>query len=62
MQLVKRKYIAPDIIEQPIDNEISLIMMTWNPGDGKPPTSPGIVKKTNSGNIIKLNPFNTNPF
>ncbi len=36
-----KKYIKPKIEKITIDNSISLVMMSWNPGDGKPPWVPG---------------------
>lgn len=34
-------YIKPLITKITIDNTISLVMMSWQPGDGKPPKPPG---------------------
>ena len=38
---MKRPYIKPNVTRIVIDNTISLVMMSWNPGDGKPPKPPG---------------------
>lgn len=48
-----RKYIKPKIERVILDNSISLVMMSWKPGDGKPPSPPG--RPFNS-------PFNDRPF
>lgn len=37
---MKRKYKKPVVERIPLDNTISLVMMTWQPGDGKPPHPP----------------------
>jgi hypothetical protein len=37
---IKKKYIKPKVIKIRLDNTISLVMMTWHPGDGKPPHPP----------------------
>jgi len=36
-----KDYIKPEITRIELDNTISLVMMSWQPGDGKPPTPPG---------------------
>ena len=36
-----KKYEKPELTRIQLDNSISLVMMTWNPGDGKPPSPPG---------------------
>jgi len=36
-----KKYLKPQISKIILDKTISLVMMTWNPGDGKPPYPPG---------------------
>jgi len=36
-----KKYIKPEITRIELDNTISLVMMSWHPGDGKPPEPPG---------------------
>jgi len=36
-----RVYIRPEVNRVELDNSISLVMMTWSPGDGKPPSPPG---------------------
>jgi hypothetical protein len=36
-----KKYITPKITRIALDNTISLVMMSWQPGDGKPPYPPG---------------------
>jgi len=38
---MKRKYQKPEISRIELDNSISLVMMSWKPGDGKPPYPPG---------------------
>lgn len=38
---IKKKYVKPKITRIEIDNTISLVMMSWHPGDGKPPHPPG---------------------
>ena len=40
-QIMKKKYIKPEISRIVLDNSISLVMMSWQPGDGKPPYPPG---------------------
>jgi hypothetical protein len=37
---MKRTYQKPKIIRIELDNSISLVMMSWQPGDGKPPHPP----------------------
>ena len=39
--MIKKKYIKPEITRIELDNSISLVMMSWHPGDGKPPEPPG---------------------
>jgi len=36
-----KEYIKPEIKRIELDNSISLVMMPWQPGDGKPPYPPG---------------------
>ena len=36
-----KNYIKPEITRIELDNTISLVMMSWQPGDGKPPEPPG---------------------
>lgn len=36
-----KQYVKPEIIRIELDNTISLVMMSWKPGDGKPPEPPG---------------------
>jgi len=36
-----KKYLKPEINLIIIDNTVSLVMMSWKPGDGKPPHPPG---------------------
>jgi len=36
----RKKYIKPEVVRVEIDNTISLVMMSWHPGDGKPPHPP----------------------
>lgn len=36
-----KQYIKPKITRIELDNTISLVMMSWQPGDGKPPYPPG---------------------
>jgi hypothetical protein len=36
-----KKYVKPQITRIEMDNTISLVMMSWQPGDGKPPVPPG---------------------
>jgi len=66
MKRGKRKYVTPLITKEIIDNEISLVMMTWTPGSGKPPGPPGQGKKEAFSNDPTQspagNPFDTNPF
>jgi hypothetical protein len=38
---MKKKYVKPAVNRIDLDNIISLVMMTWKPGDGKPPEPPG---------------------
>jgi hypothetical protein len=38
---MNKRYIKPEITRIDVDNTISLVMMSWNPGDGKPPEPPG---------------------
>ena len=38
---MKKRYIKPEVIKIELDNKISLVMMTWKPGDGRPPWTPG---------------------
>ena len=38
---MKKNYVKPKINRIKLDKSISLVMMTWNPGDGKPPWAPG---------------------
>ena len=38
---MKKKYLKPVVERIALDNTISLVMMTWQPGDGKPPYPPG---------------------
>ena len=38
---MKKLYIKPEVNRIVLDNSISLVMMSWNPGDGKPPEPPG---------------------
>lgn len=37
---LKRSYQKPKVNKIELDNSISLVMMTWTPGDGKPPWTP----------------------
>jgi len=37
----KKKYVKPIITRIELDNTICLVMMSWKPGDGKPPEPPG---------------------
>lgn len=37
----RKKYIKPEVTRIEIDNTNSLFMMSWQPGDGKPPEPPG---------------------
>jgi len=39
--LIKKFYIKPEITRIELDNSISLVMMSWHPGNGKPPYPPG---------------------
>ncbi len=41
LQTYKKIYIKPKITGIELDNSISLAMMSWQPGDGKPPYPPG---------------------
>lgn len=36
----RKVYIKPIVNKVELDNSISLVMMTWQPGDGKPPWTP----------------------
>jgi hypothetical protein len=38
---MKKMYSKPKLTRVKLDNTISLVMMTWSPGDGKPPYPPG---------------------
>ena len=38
--MTKKKYQKPEITRIELDNTISLVM-SWKPGDGKPPGPPG---------------------
>ena len=38
---MKKLYIKPIVTRIDLDNTISLVMMSWQPGDGKPPNPPG---------------------
>jgi hypothetical protein len=38
---MKKIYIKPEVTRIELDNTISLAMMSWAPGDGKPPEPPG---------------------
>jgi hypothetical protein len=49
--VVKRKYQTPEITEIKIDNEISLVMMSANPGEDPPEESIGGMDH------FDLNPF-----
>lgn len=55
-----KKYVKPEIIRIELDNSISLVMMTWNPGDGKPPWAPG--KPPHSPGKPFESPFKNSPF
>lgn len=57
--MIMKTYIKPEIKKIDLDNSISLVMMTWNPGDGKPPSPPG--KPDRSGKSFE-SPFNDSPF
>jgi len=35
-----KEYIKPEIKRIELGNSISLVMMSWHPGDGKPPHPP----------------------
>jgi len=37
---IKKKYVKPEVTRVALDNSITLVMMTWQPGDGKPPHPP----------------------
>jgi hypothetical protein len=50
----KRKYSAPEITEIKIDKEISLIMMSSNPGDNPPEESMPDNFNLNPFKILKL--------
>jgi hypothetical protein len=50
----KRKYLAPEITEIKIDKEISLIMMSSNPGDDPPEESMPDNFNLNPFKILKL--------
>lgn len=56
-----KKYIKPKVTRIELDNSISLVMMTWNPGDGKPPYPPGKPPKDKSKGAFD-SPFNDRPF
>lgn len=54
-----KKYSKPVIERIKLDNTISLIMMSWNPGDGKPPEPPGKPPKPKGAFDTPFNsPFN----
>ena len=46
---MKRLYIKPIVARIDLDNTISLVMMSWQPGDGKPPYPPGKPPKKPKG-------------
>lgn len=56
-----REYIKPEIKRIELDNSISLVMMTWNPGDGKPPWAPGPPPDRPKGKPFE-SPFKDSPF
>lgn len=60
-----KKYIKPKVTRIELDNSISLVMMTWNPGDGKPPGPPGRPPDKPwppNGNSPFQSPFSDRPF
>jgi len=44
-----KEYQSPKITRIVLDNTISLAMMSWQPGDGKPPEPPGKPPKKPKG-------------
>jgi hypothetical protein len=59
LQISKKAYIKPEITRIELDSQISLCMMSWQPGDGKPPYPPG---KPPHPHQTFENPFADNPF
>lgn len=57
-----KKYIKPEITRIELDNTISLVMMTWNPGDGKPPYPPGKPPHPPHPHGAFESPFSDKPF
>ena len=55
---MKRNYKKPEINRIALDNTISLVMMTWQPGDGKPPHPPHPDKPKGAFD----SPFSDSPF
>lgn len=59
----KKKYSRPTLTQHLIDNEISLVMMTYTDPDNPPPPPPGpSAAKSQSTSPTQLNSFEDNPF
>ncbi len=56
---LKRKYSKPIVTPHIIDNEISLVMMTWTGGEPPPPPA---AAQGEQGSPTQQNSFNENPF
>ena len=53
--MTKKRYTKPKLLEIILDNEISLIMMTYTDPDDPPPPPPGAAS-------MQANPFEQNSF